>query len=142
MIFSLLMFSLSFLLIATGCVYLYMQNAVVSAARVGARAASVSNDLGGSNATSASTARSAIAQQVKTYLTGLAGSSGLDVPLGNIVLTGPTGTAGSRNVTVTITGTFKDPLSANSFISGLGGTGGSAYNGFPLSASATMRYEE
>ena len=129
------MLSLMFALVCSGFVFLYTQTTLISAARQGARVAAVNMDL----ASNPSSVQTAVYDQVNTYFQQTTGQT---LAASDVTVTGPTGaTVGQRNVQVTVQYSMPNPLGVAGLLSALGGDG-APWQSFPVSATATMRYEE
>jgi hypothetical protein len=135
-VFGMVMFVSMIALTCTICMMLFLQNALVGAARQGARVASINPDYGAGNT---STANTAVKSVVKTFMAQTAGQTLTD---NQVTITAPTGTIGQRNVTVRINYSLTNPVPIAGFLSGLGATGTSSLATIPLVAQASMRYED
>lgn len=134
--FSIIMFTIMLAMIATLCLYLYMQNSVITAAREGARVAA--SDI---NFQSSSTSSTAITNVQNHVISFFQQTTGQTLGSGNISVTGPSGsTTGYRNMVVTVTYTLTNPINISGFMQALGA--GPGLGSFNLSATATTRYEE
>ena len=136
MIFGMIMFVSMIALTCTVCMFLYLQHAIVSASREGARVASVNTDYSAGNTATANTAVTTTVQQFMQQTTGQT------LATNQVVITPPAGVIGQRNVTVRVNYTLVNPLPIAGFLGGLGATGTSALTNIPLVAASTMRYEE
>jgi hypothetical protein len=136
MIFGMIMFVSMISLSCTVCMYLYMQHALVSAAREGARTAAIQE---GYATGAAASATAAVTAAVKNFVQQTTGQTLAD---SNVVVTPPSGATGQRNVRVQVNYTLKNPIPIAGFMSGLGATGTSSYDNISMAASSTMRYEE
>lgn len=135
-IFSIIITVVMFMLICAISLYMYMQTTVFMAARQGARIAAVDRNM----VTSPSSARANVVSTVQNFFSGITGQT---LNSGDIVLTGPTGSIGSRNVTVRVTFNMRSPIPAGAFFAGLGaGNDPDDLDTFRCQASATMRFEE
>lgn len=136
-VFSILITVILFMFIAALCVFLYLQTTIFMAARHGARLAAVNSQLVSDSAGVTATVKSG----VQSYFNSVTGRT---IPLGNITLTGPTGTVGSRTVSVAVTYTVTDGIPVGAFLQTLGVSAATAadIDSFDCAASATMRYEE
>lgn len=135
---SLIIFTIMLSLMMSVSVYLYIQHAMVSVAREGTRSASLNTKLG-----ETATSNAGISETrtfVKNSALQIAGSTLTD---GEITVTppSPTGTLGQRTVTVTINHTMNNPVNIAGFLEALGADG-EEFRHIPVSATATMRYEE
>lgn len=134
---SILIFTIILAVIMTITMWLYLQQALVTSAREGARQASLNASLG-SVAT-----QSAGVSTVQTYVQNTVRSlTGQTINASQITVTGPTGTTpGQRTVAVTLSMNLKNPLGIAGLFNALG-TSGNSFDNIPMSASATLRYEE
>jgi hypothetical protein len=134
---SLLIFTIMLAVIMTITMWLYLQQALVTSAREGARQASLNAELAGA------ATKSAGVGAVKAYVQNTVRSlTGQDIDPSQITVTGPTGaTPGQRTVAVTLSMTLKNPLGVAALFDALG-TSGAKFDNIPMSASATLRYEE
>ncbi|WP_303673308.1 TadE family protein [Vampirovibrio chlorellavorus] len=142
MIGGMIIFTLLLTMVMSLSVYLYFQQALVTAAREGARHASLNNNLG-----SASTERTGISEiqsYVTTAIRNLTGQT-VSPSVATITVVPPSASAsqsaGNRNVTVSIQWRMTNPLGVANFLDALGADGDN-FRTFPVAASATMRYEE
>lgn len=135
-------FTIMMSLIMSISAYLYFQQALVTAAREGARHASFNSDLGEGGSEQAGSG------EVQTYventilqLTGQQASPGV----ATITVVPPSQsadqTSGKRTVSVNIEWQMENPIGIAGFLDALG-TDGDAFRTFPVYATATMRYEE
>lgn len=139
---SIIIFTMMLALVMSVSVYLYFQQALVTAAREGARQASLNSDLG-----AGATEQNGI-DTVKTYVTEeiekLTGQTDTD---GSAVITvtppsqSASQTAGKREVSVVINWKMINPIGVSGLLEALGADG-SAFSTIPVYATATMRYEE
>lgn len=137
---SILLFVMMLGLVMAISVYLYFQQALVTAAREGARQAALNADLG-----EVATEGSGVAD-VKDYVRQqIAQTTGQDVAASDITVWAPSDSAdqtpGNRTVTVRIDWELQNPVGVGNFISALGGDG-APYATIPVTAQATMRYED
>lgn len=142
MIGGMIIFTLLLAMVMSLSMYLYFQQALVTAAREGARHASLNNNLG-----STSTERTGISEiqsYVTTAIRNLTGQT-VSPSVATITVVPPSESAsqtvGSRNVTVSIQWRMTNPLGVANFLNALGANGDN-FRTFPVAASATMRYEE
>lgn len=137
---SIILFAMLLALVMTVTVYLYFQQALVTCAREGARMASLNTTM----ATDEASAEDDIIAYVEDEVRALTGQT-FDNGEGTIEVVGPSMSAnqtpGQRTVTVTITYNMQNPIGVAGFINALGGDG-SAFGTIPVTATATMRYEE
>lgn len=134
---SIIIFTMMLALVMTITLWLYLQQATVTAAREGARQASLNSDLGvtGTRTTAVNTIKTYVINSVRQL-------TGKTVATSEINVTGPTGaTTGQRTVTVTINTTFRNPVRISNFLEALGADG-TPFDRVPLTGTATMRYEE
>jgi hypothetical protein len=138
---SLLMFTGMFAAICGLCVYLFLQNMVITAAREGARFAALNTSLGVSTTQAAGIA--SVKNEVQSILLSTTGQT---VGSNNITVTPPTGTVGSRKVSVAVNFSLPNPIPIPDFGAAFDGdpntTTSRLFETIPLSAAATMRYEE
>ena len=139
---SIIMFTLLLGLVMCVTVYLYFQQALVTAAREGARQASLNDKLNAVATESAGMAevRNYVADQVLN-LTGQTYSPGV----ATITVTPPSASAnqtpGERMVSVRIDWNMTNPVGVGNMINALDGEGDNFLH-IPVHAMATMRYEE
>lgn len=136
---SIILFTILLAIMMTMVVYLYFQQALVTAAREGARQAALNSSLG--NAATQNTGISYVQQYVKDEVKSLTGQT-YDASKATITVTPPTGVQGQRTVNVTITWRIQNPLAGVTTLIGDLGGNGNAFNWIPVSAGASMRYEE
>jgi hypothetical protein len=141
-IVGILIFSMLLAFIMSITAYLYFQQALVTAAREGARQASLNTDIG------ATTTENAGITYVKNYvideirqLTGQTYSSTMATIAISPPSRSPNQTNGKRMVSVTINWNMKNPVNIAGLLEALGADG-SAFDVIPVYAMATMRYEE
>jgi hypothetical protein len=139
---SILMFTLMLATVMSISVYLYFQQALVTAAREGARHAALDTSLG--SASSEQDGMTTVETYVADEIQQLTGQS-FSPSVATITVTPPSAssdqTPGRRNVRVDITWNMTNPVGVGAFMDALGADG-SAFKTIPVSASATMRYEE
>jgi hypothetical protein len=132
---SIILFTMLLATMVSFCVYLYMQQAIVTVAREGARQASLTDDLANNT--------DSVEQYVKDEVRSLTGQN-FDNGTGSIMVDGPLPSTSNPNinvVTVSIDYSIPNPIPIGSFMTALGGDG-TAFNSIPVAASATMRYED
>lgn len=136
---SIIIFAIMLALIMTISMWLYVQQALVTTAREGARQASLNSSMA---STTASVKLSGI-NTVKAYIQNeMLKLTGQAIPSSNITITGPTGaTAGQRTMQVTLQMSLKNPVNVAGLLNAFGGNG-NAFSLIPMNASATLRYEE
>ncbi len=141
LMFSIMMFVSMLGTLIMVSLYLYMSNTLLTAAKEGARVASINQDLAATQgSTTYNDGVSAVQSWVQSFMQT---SSGIVLPTSDVSVSGPTGTVGSRTVQVTVSYQFQDPLAIRTFMSELGGHGtSSGLDTYTLTNSATMRYEE
>lgn len=137
LILGIIMFVLMSGTIISISTYLFVQHAVVSAVREGARSASFNSDLSGSNPQVGIDAVRISVQNFMTQTTGINLTSGMIT----VVPPDPAGTFGQRSVSVTIRYPMPNPLPIGAFMNALGANG-TPFNQFNVVARAMMRYEE
>jgi hypothetical protein len=139
---SIIMFTLMLGFVMCISVYLYFQQALVTAAREGARQASLNAEIGTATTEQSGidTVQAYVADEVKK-LTGQTYSPGV----ATITVTPPSASAdqtpGKRQVTVSIDWTMSNPVTVGNMAAAFGGNA-DTFNKIPVHASATMRYEE
>lgn len=139
---GIVIFTIMMSLIMSISAYLYFQQALVTAAREGARHASFNSDLGeGGSEQAGSNEVRAYVQNTILQLTGQQASPSI----ATITVVPPSQsanqTSGRRTVSVNIVWQMKNPIGIAGFLDALG-TDGDAFRTFPVYATATMRYEE
>ena len=141
-IVGILIFCILLALIMSITAYLYFQQALVTAAREGARQASLNSDIGALNTENAGI--NYVQNYVITEIEQLTGQS-YNSSQASIVVTPPSKSPsqvnGKRMVTVAINWKMKNPVNIAGLLRALG-TDGSAFETIPVYAMATMRYEE
>jgi Flp pilus assembly protein TadG len=137
LIIGLVMFSMMLALMSSVSIYLYVQHSLVSAAREGARIASLDSNIGGTNVAAG---QQAVITRIQDFMRI---STGQEIPSANIVVTAPSATApqGSRTVAVEINHVMNNPIAVGALLRGLGADP-TGLEQIPVSATATMRYEE
>lgn len=135
---SLIMFVIMIALIFSISAYLYMQHAMVSAAREGARTASLNTDIGDSD-----TQADGVNDVEDYVVTAVNNLTGITIEPENVTVTPPDPGAaqGERTVTVQINYSMENPLPIAAFLQAFGASG-EGLDIIPVVASATMRYEE
>jgi hypothetical protein len=139
---SIIIFTLMLGLVMCISVYLYFQQAIVTAAREGARQASLNTALGssGSEQSGIDSVQAYVADEVQK-LTGQTFSP----TVATINVSPPSASAdqtpGKRQVTVSIVWNMANPVTVGNMAAAFGGNA-DTFNNIPVSASATMRYEE
>jgi Flp pilus assembly protein TadG len=140
---NIVIFSVMIALVATLSSYLYLQHVVLTAAREGARTGALSNAFAQGNDSQGITE---VQDAVRDFMAQSAGQS-LTSDNSTITVTPPQdeaegGVFGQRSVTVNIEYELTNPVPIADFIEGL--TGGSYENlrKIPISAEASMRFEE
>lgn len=139
---SIIIFTILLSLVMSLTAYLYFQQALVTAAREGARQAALNSDIG------ATTTEATGVSYVKNYVTDeikqLTGQT-YDAATATITVNAPSQSAnqtpGQRMVSVNINWKMQNPINIAGLLNALG-TDGSAFGTIPVSATATMRYEE
>ena len=139
---SIIIFTILLALIVSISAYLYFQQALVTAAREGARQASLNASMGSSSTESSGIA--AVQAYVSNEVLQLTGQD-FSTSSATITVVPPSQSAnqtpGQRTVNVQITWNMKNPIGIAGFLKALG-TNASALDTIPVVASATMRYEE
>ena len=132
---SIILFCLMLTMVCSITMYLYFEQAMVTAAREGARLASLTSNL------STAAGKSSVSTSVRTTVQALTGQQ-YDGSTDTITVVGPTGTTtGRRTCSVTVTYRRNNPLGIAHLIDALDGEGES-WRYLTVSSSATMRYEE
>lgn len=137
LVMSLLLFVAMLGTLLSLSLYLYLNHTFLTAAKEGARTASVETNLADGNTYAAGVAN--VRSWVKSFISS---SSGIQLQDSDITVTGPTGTFGSRTVTVTVSYAFQNPIQIRTFIDKLSGGSANNLDTFTISNTATMRYEE
>jgi hypothetical protein len=141
-IVSIIIFTIMLSLIMSISLYLYVQQALVTTAREGARQASLNADLG--STTTQGTGINYVTSYVKTEFQQLTGQA-YDPTMATITVTPPSASAnqtpGYRTVTVSINWKMKNPIGIANMLNAMK-IDGSAFDKIPCYATATMRYEE
>lgn len=135
---SIIMFVIMMGLVFSISAYLYVQHAMVSAAREGARNASLNTEIGDEDTTQEGV------DAVEAYVVEAVQSmTGLDMENENVTVTPPDAgeAVGERMVTVQINYNMENPLPIAGFLQAFGASG-EGLDAFPITAVATMRYEE
>jgi uncharacterized protein (UPF0333 family) len=141
-IFGILIFTILLALIMSITAYLYFQQALVTAAREGARQASLNSDIGapGTENAGVTYVKNYVIDEIQK-LTGQVYSSTTATITISPPSQSPNQTNGKRMVIVTIDWKMKNPVNIAGLLNALG-TDGSAFDVIPVYATATMRYEE
>ncbi len=139
---SIIIFTILLATVMSITVYLYFQQALVTAARDGARQASLNTALGTVSTESAGMTfvENYVANEIE-QLTGQVSSPGNSTITVVPPSDSPVQTPGQRTVSVTIQWQMKNPIGIAGFLNALGADG-SAFDTIPVGATATMRYEE
>ncbi len=142
MIGGLVIFSMMLALVMSISAYLYFQQALVTAAREGAREASLNNDIGtpGSENKGVTTVKNYVSDTIEA-LTGQETTTSV----ATITVVPPSQSlsqaSGDRTVRVDIQWKMTNPVGVAGLMDALGGDG-SHFRTIPVYATATMRYEE
>jgi hypothetical protein len=141
-IVGIIIFTIMLALVMSISVYLYFQQALVTAAREGAREASLNNEigLGGSEAAGTANIRAYVENTIEK-LTGQEATPGVATITVIPPSQSPNQTSGNRTVTVNIQWQMQNPIGIGNMLDALG-TDGDRFKTFPVYATATMRYEE
>lgn len=141
-IVGIIIFTIMLALVMSISVYLYFQQALVTAAREGAREASLNNEigLGGSELAGTAAIRAYVENTIKK-LTGQEATAGVATITVIPPSQSPNQTSGNRTVTVNIEWKMQNPLGISGMLTALGAKG-EHFKTFPVYATATMRYEE
>jgi Flp pilus assembly protein TadG len=137
LVMSFLMFVIMVAALLGVSTYLYVNHSLLTAAKEGARAASLDVNLG--NTTTRATGVTAVQNRVITFVRQ---STGFTIPANNITVTGPTGTTGSRIVQVQVQVQFTNPVQIRTFLNRLNGGNTSNLDRVTIRTNASMRYEE
>jgi Flp pilus assembly protein TadG len=120
--------------------YLYIHHTVLTAAKEGARFASIESQLGAPATYAAGV--TAVQNRVKTFLLTSANINIVN-PTGIIMVNAPSGaTVGNRTVTVQVNYGFKNPIQMLKIFNQLGGGAPLADEIVSINHTVTMRYEE
>ncbi|MGE0199514.1 MAG: TadE/TadG family type IV pilus assembly protein [Candidatus Melainabacteria bacterium] len=119
--------------------YLYVQHALTTVAREGARVASLNSDL--ADAANQSSAEDEIKSYVQNAMMQMTGQS-LEADSIDVTPPDAAGTSGERTVTVAINYNMDNPVPIDSFLSAFPNTDGNHFSTIPVFSTATMRYEE
>lgn len=135
---GIIIFVVMMALMANVSVYLYMQNALTTAAREGARKAAMSTGLSGSDLAGATAAIKDHVQDV------FATATGQLIDDANIQIDAPDSQAaqGDRDVQVSVTFEYETPIDISGFVTAFGEEDGASSGTFDMTASAKMHYEE
>jgi Flp pilus assembly protein TadG len=137
---SIVIFAIMLCIISSLSMYLYVQHAVVSAAREGARYAAVSQDFENGDDADGITA---VKGEVIDFFDATTGQT---LELDDITVTPPQDPddvpVGQRTVTVTVEYDMTNPIPIGDFLEDLGVSDASSLKEIPVAASATMRFEE
>lgn len=141
-IVGIIFFTIMLALIMSISAYLYFQQALVTAAREGARQASLNNEIGaGGSELAGTTEIQAYVENTIERLTDQQAAPGV----ATITVIPPSQsadqTSGNRTVTVNIEWQMQNPVGISGFLKALGANG-DRFKTFPVYATATMRYEE
>lgn len=139
---SIIMFTIMLAMVMSISVYLYFQQALVTAAREGCRQASLDSSIGAQS--TEQTGVNNVKTYVQTEIQRLTGQT-FNSSTATITVVPPSQSAsqvsGQRDVQVQITWQMTNPVGIGNFVEAFGADG-SAFKTIPVSASATMRYEE
>ncbi|WP_373532085.1 TadE family protein [Vampirovibrio sp.] len=142
MVAGIVMFTIMLALVMSISMYLYFQQALVTAAREGARQASLSSELGNDGSEQAGI--NAVQAYVITSIRNLTGQQASPA-VATITVVPPSASLvqnpGERTVTVNIEWQMNNPVGISRFLNALGADG-RKFQTFPVFATATMRYEE
>lgn len=139
LVMSLLMFVIMLGTLLSLSMYMYLNHTFLAAAKEGARMGSVETGLA---QPSGSASYNTSVQNVKNWVKNFSNSAGVTLADSNVTLTGPTGTAGNRTITVTVNYSFDNPIQIRTFINRLSGGSLTGLDTFTITNTATMRYEE
>lgn len=137
---SVIIFAIMAALMTSLSIVLYMQHVVITAAREGARTGAVSTAFANNNEQAGI---NAVNSKVSEVIQQMAGQS-LTAENSDIEVTAPDDgdPYGERTVRVTVTYNMTNPIPIGSFIEGMSGGDQSGLKSIPITASASMRYEE
>lgn len=139
MVASIIMFAAMVTTITGVSAYLYVQHVMITAAREGARVASLNTGLGGTDITGGTNAVISAVQNITSSM------SGIQLQSAEIQVTPPSSTDayGQKTVMVTVQHNFQNPIPVDSFLNGFGGQAANLnLDTIPVQATAMMRYEE
>ena len=136
---SIIIFTIMLALIMTVSAYLYVQHAMISAAREGARMASLNADLG--TAAGQGAGEDSIVAYVQDSVQKLTGQN---IDAADITVEPPdlAAASGAKQVRVTINYQMNNPIPIAEFLTALGVDDTSGIAQIPVTATAAMRYEE
>lgn len=136
---NIIMFVLMITIVTSLSAYLYVQQAIVTTAREGARIGSLNQDIG-NPATSASGV-----DAVKTHVMTMAQrTTGITINEADIDVTPPDPAlpVGERSVEVVLDFSIPNPLPVEPMLAAFSGGNSYGLGDIPIHAEATMRYEE
>jgi Flp pilus assembly protein TadG len=139
MIFSIILFVMLLAGLIAFSLYLYVTNSLMTAAREGARYAATDSRL--ANVATQSAAISDIRQRVKDVASS---ATAIALEDADITVTGPSGTFGSRTVTIAISYDYTNAIAPMAFMASYGGgsVGDDSLDASTINVSTVMRYEE
>ena len=139
MIFSIVLFVMLLAGLIAFSLYLYVVNSLMTAAREGARYAATDSRLA-----SVSTQSAAIADTRQRVQTVASSATGITLADADITVAGPTGTFGSRTVTVTISYDYTSSLAPMALMASYSGgsVAGQSLDASTIDVATVMRYEE
>ncbi len=137
---SVIIFAIMAALMTSLSIMLYMQHVVITAAREGARTGAVNTAFANNNEQAGI---NAVNSKVTEVIQQMAGQS-LTSENSEIEVMAPDDSEpyGERTVRVTVTYNMTNPIPIGSFIEGMSGGDHSGLKSIPITASASMRYEE
>lgn len=139
---SIIIFTIMISIVMSITIFLYFQQALTTAAREGARQASLNADLG--SGVSEQNGLNTVETYIKSEIRQLTGQS-FDPSIATITVIPPSDSAsqvsGNRDVTVQISWKMKNPIGIASMLGAMG-VDASAFDNIPVGSSATMRYIE
>lgn len=134
-VFMLIIFTALFAFLASISSYLYLQHAMITAAREGVRVAAVDPDMAAGGGVS----------DVQAYVqNAVMQLCGQEIDAGDVIVTppDPAGIPGERTVQVEINYDMQNPVNVAGLMGALGASNTETYATIPVYASAVMRYEE
>lgn len=137
---TIIMFVAMIALIFSTSSYLYLQHAMVSVAREGARTASLNPDLGSADAGEVNAAEDEVVEYVQNSATSLTGQA-LDEDDITVMAPDQGLPADDQTVTVQINYQMENPIPVAGFLQAFGASG-EGLDTIPVFATATMRFEQ
>ena len=139
MIFSIILFLMLLGGLVGFSLYLYVTNSLFTASREGARYAATDAGISVPATNAASVAATIDRVQSVT-----SASTGINLADADVTVTGPTGTVGSRTVSVAISYNYTNSISPMAFMASYSGSavGAESLDATTIDVSTVMRYEE